>query len=132
MNEQISFFEQKLKYELDPWDLNEALNKGERVVVIDARSKESFDDEHISGAVNIHHKLMSPETTAHLDKNVLYVVYCSGIGCNASTKGSLKMSQLGFKVKELIGGLEWWKRENYHTEGVGARVGMKVLCDCQN
>lgn len=132
MKEQISFYEQKLNYEMDPSDLRNAMVKGERLVVIDARSKESFDNEHIPGAVNIHHRLMAPETTAHLDRNAQYVVYCSGIGCNASTKGALKMAELGFSVKELIGGLDWWKRENYETEGVGSSVGKKVFCDCAN
>jgi len=130
MNEQISFYEQKLNYEMDPWDLHDAIMKGEKISVIDARSKDSFEDEHISGATNIPHRAMSPETTAHLDKNLLYVVYCAGIGCNASTKGALQMIKLGFKVKELIGGIEWWKRDGYKTVGMGERVGKKVMCDC--
>ncbi len=132
MNEQVSFFEQKLNFEMDPSDLHDAMMKGERLMVIDARSKESFDNEHIRGAVNIHHRSMSPETTAHLDKNLLYVTYCTGIGCNASTKGALKMSRLGFKVKELVGGIDWWKRENYETEGMHTHAGKKVYCDCEN
>jgi rhodanese-related sulfurtransferase len=130
MNAQISFYEQKLNYEMDAWDVHEAISKGENMFIIDARSKESFADEHIEGAVNIHHRLMTPESTAHIDKNALCVIYCSGVGCNASTKGALKMTQLGFKVKELIGGIEWWKREGYPT--VGVSLGKKVLCDCQN
>jgi len=130
MNDQISFYEQKLNYELDAWDVHEAIKKGENIVLIDARSNESFTDEHITGAVNIHHRTMTADNTSQIDKNALVVVYCSGVGCNASTKGAYKMTKLGFKVKELIGGLEWWKREGYDTEGIGSHVGMKV-CDCQ-
>ena len=26
------------------------------------------------------------------------------------------MAKLGFKVKELLGGLDWWKRDGYSTE----------------
>lgn len=122
MNEQISFYEQKLKYEIDPWDLRNALTKGEKVIVVDARSKDSYEEEHIPGAINLHHRLMSPDTTSYLDMDQLIVVYCSGIGCNASTKGALNLTKLGFKVKELIGGLEWWKRDGYETEGLGATV----------
>jgi rhodanese-related sulfurtransferase len=130
MNDQILFYEQKLKYELDAWDVHEAVTKSENIVIIDARSKDSFKDEHIQGAINIPHRLMTPESTSHIDKNALCVVYCTGIGCNASTKGALKMTQLGFKVRELIGGIEWWKREGYATEGIS--MGKKVMCDCQN
>lgn len=117
MEEQQRYYEQKLRYEMDSWDLKDALSRGEKIMAIDARSAEAYDNEHIPGAVNIPHRTMSAETTAHLDKEVLYVTYCSGIGCNASTKGALKMLNLGFKVKELTGGLDWWKKDGYPTEG---------------
>ena len=31
-------------------------------------------------------------------------------------KGALKLAELGFRVKELIGGIDWWKRDGYATE----------------
>ena len=116
MDDQIRHYEDKLRYETDSWDLNEAIQNGERIVVIDARSAEAYAEEHIPGAVNLPHRTMSQETTSHLDLKALYVTYCDGIGCNASTKGAFKMAQLGFLVKELIGGLDWWKRDGYPTE----------------
>jgi rhodanese-related sulfurtransferase len=60
---------------------------------------------------------MEAVTTAHLDKAALIVTYCDGIGCNASTKGALNMARLGFRVKELIGGLDWWKRDGHPVDG---------------
>jgi rhodanese-related sulfurtransferase len=74
--------------------------------------------------------MMSIENTLHLDKTILYVTYCDGIGCNASTKGALNMTRLGFKVKELIGGLDWWKRDGYPTEGTKANPGNVIACGC--
>ena len=41
MQEQIAFYEAKLAYETDSWDLNEMRRTGENVVVIDARSEEA-------------------------------------------------------------------------------------------
>lgn len=52
----------------------------------------------------------------------MVVTYCDGIGCNASTKGALNMTKLGFRVKELMGGLEWWERDGYATERGAANV----------
>jgi rhodanese-related sulfurtransferase len=130
MNDQLLFYEQKLQFEVDSWDLNDALSKGEKVVAIDARSAETFQNEHIPGAVNIPHRTMNPETTAHLDKSFLYVIYCDGIGCNASTKGALNMVKLGFQVKELMGGIDWWKRDGYATEGTAAKQGNIIACGC--
>lgn len=46
---------------------------------------------------------MTASTTALLDRNLVYVCYCDGIGCNGSTQGAYKLASLGFEVKELIG-----------------------------
>jgi hypothetical protein len=54
---------------------------------------------------------MSAETTAQLDRSKVYVVYCDGIGYNASTKGAYKLAGLGFHAKELLGGIDWWRRD---------------------
>jgi rhodanese-related sulfurtransferase len=130
MNDQQLFYEQKLQFELDSWDLNDAISKGEKVVVIDARSAEAYQNEHIPGAINIPHRTMIKESTAHLDKSVLYVTYCDGIGCNASTKGALNLLKLGFRVKELMGGIDWWKRDGYPTEGTNSTQGNVIACGC--
>lgn len=131
MEAQIKHYENKLAFEMDPSDLFDALNNGEKVIALDARKAFGFEAEHIPNAINIPHREMSAETTSHLDKEILYVTYCDGIGCNASTKGALNMTKLGFKVKELIGGIEWWKFDGYTTEGTqGNKGGLKIECAC--
>ena len=131
MNAQINHYEKKLAFEMDPSDLFDALTNGEKVIALEARKAYGFEAEHIPGAINIPHREMNEQSTQHLDKNVLYVTYCDGIGCNASTKGALNMTKLGFKVKELMGGIEWWKFDGYATEGTKAsQVGAKIQCAC--
>lgn len=130
MNEQKQFYEEKLKYEIDSWDLFESLNQSKDIKVIDARSQAAFEQEHIPESINIPHRTMNVETTSHLNKETLYVVYCDGIGCNASTKGALNMTNLGFKIKELLGGLDWWKRDGYQTHGIKGNSGIKIECGC--
>jgi rhodanese-related sulfurtransferase len=87
MDDQPRHYKAKLEYEIDPWDLNEALGRGDA-------------------------------TTAHLDKGALIVTCCVGIRCNGSTKGALNMLQLGFRVKELIGGLDCWRCDGYPVDGL--------------
>jgi rhodanese-related sulfurtransferase len=116
INEAAQHFRNKLAFEVDAWDLNQLLREGANVVVIDARTAEAYSQEHIPRAVSLHHRKMNQESTRQLDRETLYVTYCDGIGCNASTKGALNLAGLGFQVKELIGGIEWWKREGYPTE----------------
>lgn len=115
MDSQRKHYEDKLAYETDSWDLHLALKAGENVIVVDARSTEAYQAEHIPGAVNIPHREMNEETTAEINREALVVTYCDGIGCNGSTKGALKMLNLGFRVKELLGGLDWWKRDGHAT-----------------
>ena len=116
MENQVKHYAAKLEFETDSWDLRTALDQNEKIVVIDARSAESYQTEHIPGAVNLPHRSMSEESMQHFDRTALHVINCDGIGCNASTKGALNMSRLGFRVKELIGGLDWWKRDGHKTE----------------
>ena len=42
------------------------------------------------------------------------------------------MARLGFRVRELIGGLDWWKRDGHPTEGqalAAARAGERCGCN---
>jgi rhodanese-related sulfurtransferase len=94
------------------------------------RSHEVFEKEHIPGAINIPHRSISQDSLAELSKAPLYVTYCDGIGCNASTKTAMKMLMLGFTVKELIGGLDWWKRDGYETSGTHGQTGTTIDCGC--
>ena len=127
---QMEHYKQKLAFETDSWDLFEMLGRDEPLVVVDGRSAEAYAREHIPGAVNLPHREISAETTASLDRSRLYVCYCDGIGCNASTKTALKLLALGFEVRELMGGLDWWKRDGYATEGIGAQTGTEIACGC--
>ena len=131
MNNQQTFYEQKLAYEIDSWDLFEVINKGEKIKIIDTRSTTAFAIEHIPQAINLPHREMTIENTKDFSKEYLYVTYCDGIGCNASTKGALNLTKLGFKVKELLGGLDWWKRDAYATEGTQGISSEKTMsCGC--
>jgi rhodanese-related sulfurtransferase len=130
MDKQIEFYQNKLDYEMDASDLFNALNKGENIIPLDTRQSSGYEKEHIPGAINIPHREMDENSTRHLDKTKTYICYCDGIGCNASTKGALNMTKLGFKVKELIGGIEWWKFDGYATEGTENNNGLEINCAC--
>lgn len=130
MLSQLEYYQNKLQYEMDSADLFEALNQNQEIQVIDARKFQAFEQEHIPTAFSFPHREMHEESTQKLNKDTLYIVYCDGIGCNASTKGALKLVTLGFKVKELIGGIDFWKREGFATEGNQAQSGSKINCAC--
>ena len=111
-------FQSKLTLETDAWDLKTDLERGSgEFIVIDTRDPDLFEARRIAGAINLPHRTMNAETTAHLPKDKVMVTYCCHIGCNASTKGALKLASLGFRVKELRGGLEYFIIEGGKVEG---------------
>ena len=86
------------------------------LVIVDARYPETFVVEHLPGAISLPWRDIDDTTTAHLSRAALYVVYCWNANCHASTKTAQRLEALGFKVKELPGGLQDWKKQGYPTE----------------
>jgi rhodanese-related sulfurtransferase len=116
------FFANKLHYETDPADVYTDMQNGVAdFVLLDVRSPEAYARSHIPGAVNLPQTMINAETTAHLAPETVMVVYCWGPGCNGATKAAIKLSALGFLVKEMIGGMGYWEdRERYPVQR-GAR-----------
>ncbi len=130
-SQQLMHYQNKLNYEIDSWDTFEQLEKPDsNLIVVDGRSAEAYAKEAIPGAINLPHREISAQSTAHLDKSKTYVCYCDGIGCNASTKTALKLATLGFDVRELMGGLDWWIRDGYNTQGTNGRAATGAFCGC--
>ncbi len=131
--EQIAHYKHKLQYEIDSWDLHQSIQNKEPIVIIDARSFEAYKNEHIPAAINFPHRSITKESAEErLDFSIQYVTYCDGIGCNASTKSALKLAELGYKVKELIGGIDWWKRDLYPTESLLSDAEeQQITCGCE-
>ena len=77
--QQVAHYKNKLQYEIDAWDLYEAVKQKEKVVIIDARSESSYKKEHIPGAINFPHRTMTKETTqGKLNFDTLYVTDPAG------------------------------------------------------
>lgn len=113
-----AFFQRKLGFETDPSDVYHDWKHGTNdYIVVDVRSAEAYERSHVPGAINIPHPQMTAKRMAEYAPETLFVVYCWGPGCNGATKAAIKLSALGFPVKEMIGGIEYWEdRERYPTE----------------
>ncbi|MFC8684040.1 rhodanese-like domain-containing protein [Brevibacillus porteri] len=110
-------FLDKLSLETDVADVwNDIQNRVEGFYILDARSEKAYRDGHVPGALNLPHSLISTETTAALDRTKLMVVYCWGPNCNGAAKACAKLAALGFRVKEMLGGFEYWKKEGNPLE----------------
>ena len=113
-------FAAKLALETDPADVHAAMTAGDAdFVVIDVRSREDYREAHVPGAFSLPYREISASSAAAALGSARYaVVYCWGIHCNAGTKGALRLAELGIPVKEMLHGIDGWRRE-----GLAAAVG---------
>ena len=115
-----SHFRSKLVVETDPSDVYDDLRNGEQsFVVVDTRSKEAYSKAHIPTAMNMPHRNITKESTAAWPKDKLLVLYCFSPACNAAAKAAVKLTALGFTVREMIGGIEYWEHDGYPLQREG-------------
>ncbi|MGW8993370.1 rhodanese-like domain-containing protein [Streptomyces zhihengii] len=113
-----AYFGASLAFHADVSDVAAALASGgdPGFVVVDSRSTESWGQGHVPGAVHLPTALV-PEQAEHLlDRSVPVVTYCWGPGCNGAARAALALAELGFQVKEMLGGFEYWAREGFAYE----------------
>jgi len=116
MTDALDYFSAKLRYETDASDVYAAQKAGEAPVIIDVRGDDAWAQGRIPGAVHVPYRKIAERAPAELDPGVPVVVYCWSPGCNAGAKGAVEFAKLGYSVREMIGGYEYWVREGQPTE----------------
>lgn len=92
--------------------LKEKLDKGEinDLFILDIRSQERFNEEHIQGAVNIPFmKLAKKETLTRLPKNKTIVIVCN-TGHSASM-ANVVLNLLSYKAVTMKYGMKGWGKK---------------------
>jgi len=85
-------------------------NKIGSVNIIDIRSSQSYNNNHIPGAINVPTEklLVSPQT--YLQTNKTYYIYCQkGI---SSPKVCQILNRMGYHTINITGGYEEWILQN--------------------
>lgn len=116
MIDRADFFAARLAYETDASDVHAARKAGDDLVVIDVRSDEAWAQGCVAGAVHMHYSEIATRAPREIPTDAEVVVYCWSPGCNAGAKGALEFAKLGYRVREMIGGFEYWVREGYPVE----------------
>jgi rhodanese-related sulfurtransferase len=110
-------FQWRLGFETDPSDVHADLQaEVADFVVVDARTPKAYAAGHVPGAINLPHREIGEQTLGAIPVEQTIVVYCDGPACNAATRGAAALAALGYRVKEMIGGLEYWLREGFPVE----------------
>ncbi|WP_347108984.1 rhodanese-like domain-containing protein [Paenarthrobacter sp. S56] len=110
------YFRAKLQFEIDVMDVADAVPGS--LVVVDTRRQSSWDHGHIPGAVHMPTARIPELAAVLVPPGSRVVVYSWGPGCNGSTFAALAFAELGYSVKEMIGGIEYWIRNGLPVETV--------------
>ncbi|WP_261166488.1 rhodanese-like domain-containing protein [Microbacterium sp. Marseille-Q6965] len=103
----------KLAFETDPADVRAAQKAGRRFALVDTRSAEAWAQGRARGAIHLPPREIPARATAEIPAGTPVVVYCWSPGCNGGDKAALAFAELGYEVKLMIGGFEYWAREGY-------------------
>jgi rhodanese-related sulfurtransferase len=115
----LAHFAGRLSFEADVSDVHADLHLiGRAFVLIDSRSAEAWDQGRIPGALHLAALQIARRTAegslaALIAPGTPVVTYCWGPACNGATRAALEFAKLGYPVKEMIGGFEYWVREGF-------------------
>jgi rhodanese-related sulfurtransferase len=89
------------------------LDEKTQMVLIDARTKEEYQEAHIQGAISIPEKEFDENVSLlPADKSSLLVLYCNGVKCGKSKKAAKKADALGYKNILIYGeGFPVWEEK---------------------
>ncbi|HFR4113871.1 TPA: rhodanese-like domain-containing protein [Yersinia enterocolitica] len=127
----LQHFSQRLAFETDCSDVYSSQQQGTvDFVLVDVRSEAVFASAHVPGAINIPHRLMTATLHSHYPMDTLFVIYCAGPHCNGVHRAAVNLSQLGYAVKEMIGGVTGWRDEGLPLVGFTNENADVVSCGC--
>ncbi len=109
-----AYFRAKLQFEIDVMDAADSAPGS--FVLVDTRRQSSWDHGHIPGAVHLPTAEIPARAAALIPAGSSVVVYSWGPGCNGSTFAALAFAELGYPVREMIGGMEYWARNGLPVE----------------
>ena len=136
----IAHFSAKLAYETDPSDVHADIENGIVFTLVDSRGDVAWHQGRATGAVHLPTAQIGERAASDIPIDLPVVVYCWGPGCNGSSRAALEFARLGYRVREMIGGYEYWAREGYPIETDSGRIDREkdpltaplnsITCDC--
>jgi rhodanese-related sulfurtransferase len=120
-------YSSRLAFEADVSDVHADLHsRVAGLVVVDSRSPEAWSQGHLPGAVHLPTAEIAKRAAELIPHDSVVVTYCWGPGCNGATRAALAFARLGYRVKEMIGGYEYWVREGFATDTADGTVSRPV------
>ena len=100
-----------------------SLIENKKALIIDARYKSRYDEEHIPNSINlpIEEIYEYDDTIKSLPKNKWLICYCDDPECDLAKLLAFELMNFNFnKILYYKGGLQDWKENNFPTIKTGA------------
>ncbi|MFJ2031757.1 rhodanese-like domain-containing protein [Streptosporangium sp. NPDC087985] len=118
----VAHFAARLSFETDVSDVHADLEtRTPGLVVVDSRNAQAWEQGRLPGAVHLPTAEIAARASGLIAPGTVVVTYCWGPGCNGATRAALEFATLGYRVKEMIGGYEYWVREGFPVETAAGR-----------
>ena len=89
----------------------------EKFKLVEVLPEDSYKDGHIPGAINIPLDKLEFLADKYLERMESIVVYCGSYSCQASTKATRKLLEMGYKhVLDFKAGKRWWQHAGLGLE----------------
>jgi rhodanese-related sulfurtransferase len=139
--EAVKHFENRLRFETDVSDVHAEIESGSPgFVLVDSRGQAAWDQGHLPGALHLPTAQIAERAAALIPAGTAVVTYCWGPGCNGATRAALEFARLGYEVREMLGGYEYWVREGLAVQTSTGRTVRRAdpltspvsgpVCDC--
>ena len=112
----LAYFSAKLDFETDVSDVHAALEADPDFVLVDSRGDDAWAQGRIPGALHLPTREIARRAASLIPQGAPIVSYCWGPACNGATRAALEFARLGYPVREMIGGFEYWVREGFAVE----------------
>jgi rhodanese-related sulfurtransferase len=114
----VAHYSARLSFEADVSDVHADLHAGvPGFVLVDSRGDAAWRQGHIPQAIHLPTTEIADRAASVIPPGTVVVTYCWGPGCNGATRAALGFARLGYPVKEMIGGIEYWIREGFAVQG---------------
>jgi len=96
-------------------ELKAMIDQKKEFVLVDARTKEEYQEAHIIGAISVPEKEFSAQDSLlPADENALMVFYCNGVKCGKSKKLAKKAAAAGYtNIILYADGFPVWEEKGF-------------------
>lgn len=103
---------------ISAYEVRQKQIRHENFLLVDARSRQSYDSKHITGAISMPLSEIDQRYIELIPYDRELVLYCGGLNCPVSKMAAVKLKRMGFiNIKDMAEGIDGWENLGYHISG---------------